>query len=146
MGSNGFRRCDDPVALQRICGGLGPGAVKSFFWRGARRLPSPFSTSDLRAGYVYELAFRQFEVSDTRVFDQPAAGRVYFEGLIRDHLDLGRPASVSLIFDKTVTVKTPGIFRTKVITKGVDPEIVCCYRRAGSNSISRSTGRCAPRR
>jgi hypothetical protein len=29
---NGFRRYDDPAALQRICDRLGPGAVKSFFW------------------------------------------------------------------------------------------------------------------
>jgi hypothetical protein len=125
---NGFRCCDDPVALHRICDRLGPGAVKSFFWRWCRRLPSPFSTADLRAGYVYELAFRQFEIADTRVFDRPAAGRGFFEGLIRDHLDLGRPSSVSLIFDKTITVKTPGTFRTKVLTKGVDPEIVCYYK------------------
>lgn len=76
---NGFRDCTDPAGLQRICDRLGPGAVKSFFWRWVRRLPSPFSTADLRAGYVYELAFRQFEVSDTRVFDRPAAGRAFFE-------------------------------------------------------------------
>ena len=48
--------------------------MKSFFWRWQRRLPSPFTRADLRAGYVYELAFRQFEISDTRVFDRPAAG------------------------------------------------------------------------
>jgi hypothetical protein len=125
---NGFRDCADPARLQRICDRLGPGAVKSFFWRWLRRLPSPFTTADLRAGYVYELAFRQLEVSDTRVFDRPAAGRAFFEGLIRDHLDLGQPSSVSLIFNRRVTVKTPGTFRTKVITKGVDPEIVCYYK------------------
>jgi hypothetical protein len=125
---NGFRSCDDPKALQRICDRLGPGAVKSFFWRWLRRLPSPFTTADLRAGYVYELAFRQFEVSDTRVFDRPAAGRAFFEQVIRDHLDVGRPSSVALIFDRKVTVKTPGAFRTKVITKGVDPQISCYFK------------------
>ena len=125
---NGFASCQDPARLQRICDRLGPGAVKSFFWRWARRLPSPFTAADLRAGYVYELAFRQFEVSDTRVFDRPAAGRAFFEGLIRDHLDLGRPSSVSLIFDKKVTAKTPGTRRTRVIARGVNPEIVCYYK------------------
>jgi hypothetical protein len=81
--------------------------------------------ADLKAGYRYELAVRQFEVSDTRVFDRPAAGRAFFEGLIRDHLDLGRPSQVALIFDRTITRGTPGAFRTKVITKGVDPQLVC---------------------
>jgi hypothetical protein len=125
---NGFHRCDDPEALQRVCDRLGPGAVKSFFWRWQRRLPSPLTRDDLRAGYVYDLAFRQFEVSDTRVFDRPAAGRSFFEQLISDHLDVGRPDSVSLIFDKRVTARTPGTFRTKVITKGVDPQVNCHYR------------------
>src|SRR5205807_1917502 len=60
---------------QRLCNHLGPGAVHTFFWRWFHRLPSPFTTEDLQAGYAYELAFRQFEVSDTRVFDQPQAGR-----------------------------------------------------------------------
>lgn len=125
---NGFRFCEDANALQRICDRLGPGAVKSFFWRWLRRLPSPFSTADLRAGYVYELAFRQFEVSDTRVFDRPAAGRAFFEQVIRDHLDIGRPSSVTLIFDRRINSTTPGAFRTKVITKGVDPQISCYYK------------------
>ena len=100
---NGFRTCEDPRALQRICDRLGPGAVKRFFWRWVHRLPSPFTPADLRAGFVYELAFRQFEVSDTRVFDRPQAGRAFFEGLIRDHLDVGRPRTVALIFDRRIT-------------------------------------------
>jgi len=123
---NGFRSCADPAALQKICGRLGPGAVKSFFWRWVRRLPSPFTEADLQAGYVYDLAFRQFEVSDTCVFDRPQAGRMWFEGLIRDHLDVGRPDQVALIFHCRVNRRTPGVFRTRVLTEGVDPTL-CCY-------------------
>ncbi len=125
---NGFASCTDPARLQRICDRLGPGAVKAFFWRWLRRLPSPFTTADLRAGYTYELAFRQFEISDTRVFDRPAAGRAFFEGVIRDHLDIGRPSQVALTFDRRINIRTPGTFRTKVITKGVDPQLVCYYK------------------
>ena len=125
---NGFRTCDDPDRLQRICDRLGPGAVKSFFWRWQRRLPSPLTRDDLRAGYIYDLAFRQFEISDTRVFDRPAAGRAFFEQLIRDHLDVGRPRNVSLIFDRRITSRTPGRFRTAVITRGVDPQVSCYYK------------------
>jgi len=125
---NGFRTCEDPDRLQRICDRLGPGAVKSFFWRWQRRLPSPLTREDLRAGYVYDLAFRQFEISDTRVFDRPAAGRAFFEQLIRDHLDIGRPRNVSLIFDRRVTSRTPGTLGTKVITKGVEPQVNCYYK------------------
>jgi len=125
---NGFRSCTDPAALQRICDRLGPGAVKSFFWRWQLRLPSPLTADDRRAGYVYELAFRQFEVSDTRVFNRPQAGRAFFEGLIRDHLDIGRPSSVVLLFDRKLTARTPGRFSTKVVTRGVDPQLSCVYK------------------
>jgi hypothetical protein len=102
--------------------------VKRFFWRWQKRLPSPFTHEDLRAGHVYELAFRQFEISDTRVFHRPAAGRSFFDQLIRDHLNVGRPESVSLIFDRRIIQTTPGTWRTKVITKGVAPQISCYYK------------------
>ena len=66
------------------------------------------------------------------MFGRPAAGRVFFEGLIRDHLDLGRPDQVSLVFGRKIRLAgphpTPGTFRTKVITPGVDPEITCYYK------------------
>jgi hypothetical protein len=66
---NGFRSCDDPAALQRICDRLGPESVRNFYWRWFNRLPSPLTHGDIHAGYGYELPFRQFEVSDTAVFD-----------------------------------------------------------------------------
>ena len=125
---NGFRSCEKPEELERVCGKLGPGAVKSFFWKWLWRLPSPFTQRDFKAGYVYELAFRQFEISDTVVFDRPQAGRMWFESVIRDHLDVGRPHQVALIFDRKVSRRTPGTFRTRVLQKGVDPILTCYYK------------------
>jgi len=54
------------------------------------------------------------EVSLTQIFDRPLRGREFFEEIIRDNLDLGRPDRVQLIFDRVVT-ETPGHFRTRVI-------------------------------
>ena len=125
---NGFRWCADPAALQRICNRLGASAVHTFFWRWFHRLPSPFTAADLQAGYAYELAFRQFEVSDTRVFDRPQTGRAFFEGVIRDHLDVGRPDQVVLIFDRKLMPRTPGRFTTRVVTRGVNPQLYCTYK------------------
>jgi len=125
---NGFRSCENPAALQKICDRLGSGAYRSFFWRWIHRLPSPFTEADFRAGYVYESAFRQFEVSDTCVFDRPQAGRMWFEGVIRDHLDIGRPHQIALIFNRRVNRRTPGTFRTRVLTRGVDPTLCCYYK------------------
>ncbi len=68
----------------------GSRAVKSLFWRWAHRVPSPFTAADLRAGCLTRVAFRHFEVSDTRVFNRPPDGRALFAQVIRDHLDDGR--------------------------------------------------------
>ncbi|MFN0172371.1 MAG: hypothetical protein ACKV22_38700 [Bryobacteraceae bacterium] len=116
---NGFRSCSDAAALQKICARLGPGAVQSFFRRWWRRPPSPFTDTDVRAGYGYQMSSRQFEVADTCVFDRPLAGRMWFEGVIRDHLDVGRPDQIALIFHRRVSSRTPGTFRTRVISRGV---------------------------
>jgi hypothetical protein len=125
---NGFRSCADPAALQKICDRLGAAAYRSFFQRWVRRLPSPFTPADVRAGYVYASAFRQFEMSETCVFDRPQAGRSWFEGVIRDHLDIGRPHHIQLIFDRRINRRTPGVFRTRVLTRGVDPTLCCYYK------------------
>lgn len=125
---NGFRSCDDPIALQNICDRLGPDAVQRFFSRWLHRLPCPFTKADLQAGYGYALAFRQFEVSDTFVFDRPQAGRAWFEGVIRDHLDVGRPDQIAIIFNRRVSKLTPGKFRTRVLTEGVDPTLACYFK------------------
>jgi hypothetical protein len=127
---NGFATCEDEAALQRICARLGPSAVHSFFWRWFFRLPSPFTADDLKAGYVYELAFRQLEVAQTWVFERPQQGRLFFEGLIRDHLDVGRPENVALFFNRRINRCTKGSFRTRVLNRGATPVLTCHYKSA----------------
>ena len=34
------------------------------------------------------------------MLDRPVSGRVFFEQVIRDNLDIGRPDQVALIFDR----------------------------------------------
>ena len=109
--------------------------MKNFFWRWLHRLPSPFNLADWKAGYVYELAFRQFEISETFVFDRPQAGRMWFEGVIRDHLDVGRPDQVMLIFDRRLNRSAAGPFRTRVLTEGVDPTLCCYYKSSRIKAI-----------
>lgn len=125
---NGFRSCADPVRLQEICDRLGATEVESYVTRWLHLLPSPFTPADFEAGYGYELAFRQLEVSETCVFDRPQAGRMWFEGVIRDHLDVGRPDQIALIFRRRITRFTPGQFRTRVLNPGVDPSLCCYYK------------------
>jgi len=73
---------------------------------------------------------RQLELSDTRVFDRPQAGRDWFERVIRDQLSLGRPDHVSLVFARKVIATTPGRFQTRVINSGVEPAIQVLYKHS----------------
>lgn len=127
---NGFRSTTDAAALAAICERLCAREVWRFFDRWMSRLPSPFTNADRRRGYRYQLAFRQLELSDTRVFDRPAAGRAWFEQTIRDQLTLGRPDQVALVFQRRINRRTPGRFHTRVINAGVDPAIQVHYRHS----------------
>lgn len=64
------------------------------------------------------------------MFDRPLSGRHLFEEVIRENIDLGRPENVSLIFDRRITKRTPGRFRTRVITHGVIPSLHVSYKSA----------------
>jgi hypothetical protein len=131
---NGFLDCDDPEALQRICGRLSPTKIDTFFRKWLARLPHPFPAADRRAGYRYELSILQAEFSLTQVLDRPHSGRVFFEQLIRDNLDLGRPDKASLIFDRRVRLRgkrpTPSRWRTRVLTPEVTPSIHVDYKHS----------------
>ena len=70
----------------------------------------------------------QTEFSLTQVLDRPVTGRMFFEQVIRDNLDIGRPDQVQLIFDRKVIKTTPGRFRTRVITEGVIPSLHVDYK------------------
>jgi hypothetical protein len=125
---NGIRSCKDPQRLQRICDGLSAKKIDDLLRKWLRRLPHPFTREDRRAGYRYAVSILQSEFSLTQVLDHPATGRAFFEQVIRDNLDLGRPDRVQLIFDRKVTRKTPGHFRTRVITEGVIPSLHVDYK------------------
>ena len=61
-------------------------------------LPLPLTDADRAAGYWWEISMRQVEVSRTIVFTQPRHARGFFEALVADNLDIGRPDQVELIF------------------------------------------------
>ena len=68
----------------------------------------PFTAADRRAGYRYELSILQAEFSLTQVLDRPVTGRIFFEEVIRENLDIGRPGQVQLIFDRKVSRRNTG--------------------------------------
>jgi hypothetical protein len=123
----------DPAAVQRICDGLDDQAIYRFAGKWPARLPHPFTRDDEDAGYRWQLSVQQIEFSTTMALDRPASGRVFFEQLIRDNLDIGRPDKVSIMFGRTIRQRgkgrTPGIFRTQVTTSGACPYLYLFYKK-----------------
>ena len=127
---NGILRCADPARMQAIADAFAGPVIDALLRRWLARLPHPFTAADRAAGYRYQLSILQLECSLTQVLDRPVQGRLLFEQIIREHLDLGRPSQVQLIFDRRVTRRTPGRFRTRVITEGVTPSLHVDYKHS----------------
>jgi len=128
--SNGFAATDDPALLQRICDALQPGTINVFFQRWLHRLPLPLGSADQQAGYWWECSMAQVEVSRTIVFTAPRHARGFFDALVTDNLDLGRPDTLEIIFDRQVRSSTEGEFRTNVITRGTEVTINAFYKHS----------------
>ena len=118
--SNGFASCDDPAGLQDICDRFGPGTVQVWFERWMARFPLPLTSADRDAGYWWELSMRQTETSRTLVFDGDVHARAFFEALLCENMDLGRPENVELLFRRGQRLGRPtlppagGGFKTKI--------------------------------
>jgi hypothetical protein len=125
---NGIQSCADPKRLQSICDSLSAEKIDALLRKWLRRLPHPFPARDRQAGYRYQISILQIELALTQVLDRPVSGRIFFEDVIRENLDIGRPKQVQLIFDRGVTKSTPGGFRTRVITDGVIPSLHIDYK------------------
>jgi hypothetical protein len=122
------------AAVQAICDSLGPEHIDALLRKWLRILPNPFTDEDEAAGYRYELSILQAEFSLTQMLDRPVSGRIFFEQVLHDNLDIGRPDQISLIFDRRIRRTgrrpTPGRFRTRVITTGVIPSLHVDYKNA----------------
>ena len=135
---NGLWTVEDPEAARRICASLGSGHLRGLINRWLPTLPSPLTVADRRAGFDWAWSIRQVEIADTAVFDRPAAGRAWFEAAIRDHVDLGRPDNVKVIFARQLKLRgqnvTPGSFTTQVITPGTRARIEIRYKTSGAKA------------
>jgi hypothetical protein len=129
---NGFAAVDDVAAVQAICDRFGPEHIDALLRKWLRILPHPFTVADQSAGYRYEISILQAEFSLTQMLDRPVSGRIFFEQVIRDNLDIGRPDQVGLVFNRRIITKgrnkTPSRFRTRILTTGVIPSLHVDYK------------------
>src|SRR5438067_258499 len=127
---NGILCCANPRRLQPLCDGLSAAKIEALLRKWLKRLPHPFTAADRAAGSRYDVSILQAEFSLTQVLDRPLCGRVFFEEVIRENLDIGRPDQVQLIFNRRITRRTPGRFRTRVLTEGVTPSLHVDYKHS----------------
>jgi hypothetical protein len=131
---NGFAAVDDAAAVQKICDSFDENVIWDLAAKWTGLLPCPYTAEDAAAGYRYEASVLQAEFSLTQVRDKPVTGRIFFEQVIRDNLDIGRPDKAGLIFGRRIIRKgpraTPGQFRTRVLTEGVVPTLHVDYKHS----------------
>lgn len=127
---NGIRSSDAAGRVQRIADTFDAAKIDAVFRKWLRRLPHPFTATHRAAGYRYHLSILQAEFALTQVLDRPRTGRCFFEEVIRENLDIGRPHQMQLIFDRRVSRRTPGRFRTRVLTEGVVPSLHVEYKKS----------------
>src|SRR6267143_1873105 len=125
---NGILSCANPQRLQELCAGLSAAKIDALLRKWLSKLPHPYSAKDRQVGHRYNVSILQAEFSLTQVLDRPQTGRIFFEQVIRENIDLGRPDQVQLIFERRVTKRTPGRFRTRVLTDGVIPSLHVDYK------------------
>jgi hypothetical protein len=127
---NGIRSCSDPARLQALADTLDAARIEGLLRKWLALLPHPFTPADRQAGYRYDVSILQAEFAFTQMLDHPETGRILFEQVIREHLDLGRPEQVQLIFARRVPKHLTCRFRTRVITEGVVPSLHVDYKSA----------------
>jgi hypothetical protein len=127
---NGVRSSADAARVQRIADTLDAAKIDAVVRKWFRRLPHPFTAAHRAAGYRYQLSILQAEFALTQVLDRPRTGRGFFEEVMRENLDLGRPDQMQLVFTRRVTRQTPGPFRTRILTEGVLPSLHVDYKKS----------------
>jgi hypothetical protein len=99
-------------------------------------LPLPLTDHDRTAGYWWEISLRQVEVSRTLVFAAPRHARAFFEALVADNLDIGRPEQLEVIVNRRTRGPIPqGAFKTKVVTRGVDVTVNAFYKHSRIKAV-----------
>jgi hypothetical protein len=84
---------------------MGAAVIDGLARKWLARLPHPFSPADRAAGYRYDISVLQAEFSLTQMPGRPVSGRVFFEQVIRDNLDIGRPDQIALVFGRRLMAR-----------------------------------------
>jgi len=127
---NGILSCQSPEEMQKMANGLNQFKIEGVIRKWLKRLPNPFSQHDRDCGFNDDISILQAEFALTQTFDKPVQGHQYFEQIIRENIDIRRSEKLSLIFQRRVTKRTPGRFRTRIVTHEVIPSLHASYKQS----------------
>ena len=137
---NGLLSCADPALAQRLADELSAEKIDGLVLRGsgACRTRSRATTGRRESATRSPSCLPAFAL--TQVLDRPVQGRVFFEEVIRENLDLGHPDRVQLIFDRRIQRRTRTRNRTRVVTDGVAPSLLIDYKHSHIRSRRAASG------
>lgn len=109
--------CADPAALQKAADEFQTKVEQvARQWLGI--VPNPLSEKERAAGYETRLSIFQAEFSDNLIFHKTAVLNRLYERVLSEHLHLGRPDMIKVMFDRRITRRTPGKFATRILREG----------------------------
>ena len=109
----------DPAALQRAADEVTPHLVEHIALRWLGQVPDPLTRDERAAGYPVRFSIYQAEFSDNVIFHQTQVLNRVYEAMLWDHLHLGRPDLIKVIFDRRIYRNTPSAFGTRMLRQGV---------------------------
>lgn len=93
-------------------------------------VPDPLTAAERAADYPWRLSIYQAEFSDNVIFQRTEVLNRVYEDLLRDHLHLGRPDMVKVLFGRRIHRNTPGTFKTRLLRQGVVSCLKVFYKKS----------------
>ena len=123
-----------PMALQAICDRLGPGSISVFFATLAGSAAAAVNRRRPRRRLLVGAVDGAGRGIRARwCSPRPAMRAGFFEALVTDNLDIGRPDTIEIIFDRQVRGgkrATGGEFKTKIVTRGTEVTVNAFYKHS----------------
>jgi hypothetical protein len=120
----------NPAALREIAQHFDARLVEEIARRWLAWVPAPLTAAERAAGYEWRLSIYQAEFSDNVIFHRTAVLNRVYEDLLRDHLHLGRPDMLKVIFDRRLQRNTPTTFKTRLLRQGVVSCLKVFYKKS----------------
>jgi hypothetical protein len=120
----------DPAAVVALTAAFDAALVERIARRWLAWVPDPLTAAERAAGYPTRLSIYQAEFSDNVVFHRTQVLNRVYEALLREHLHLGRPDMIKVIFDRQIRRTTPSAFKTRLLRQGVVSCLKVFYKRS----------------